>query len=358
MSAYRQKYPLPSQNVSAGGNVVVDLAGLPDDARLTAILLEIAGTFTSASTDQAVTLADSAVLLQTADLDSDFFFLRGTGRLLVALEHLMTGRKFGTLLTATTGGVAGRATIVIPLADPTAIKPNDCAVPVRLIQDRTLNIGFKSALTLGTTDEVTVSSATLKPTAILAPDNGDTIPSKSRINYEDWAQATAMLKPGHFSHLGIYEEAMAVTLAEIAQVSLSLDGQPIVDRTYTTQLVADFNRVRCSDAASMLSYQPSASQFFIPVLAPEDKYQATNLPRAENSARADIDSGTQSTARWFYRQVVPAEPAIEASAIRKLGFEPETALMQSKTESKSQLGGSPKRVYRNARLLPKRIYRA
>lgn len=358
MSAFREKYPLPSKSMSAGGNAVIELGGLPDDCRLAGIMLSVLLTTTAASGTPAVTVKDILGLLATVDFDSDFFFMRATGKALWVLEKAMRGHKYDTAAASATGGVQMRANAWIPLQDPRSVSPNDTTIPSKLIRDKTLNIGFASSFA-PTWDSivVTCSAATLQATAYCVPDGGDLIPMKSRIAFEDWSQNTLNIKPGYFTDLMFTEEALALTLAEHLQYSLSLDGQPIVDRMPTAQLVDFWNREVCKDAGSELSYQPSASQAFIPILSAGQGYRAVQLPRAIESARIDIDAGSQTGGRVLYRQVLPTQSGEERDAIVKLGLNPQTVKIEAKTAKGNELQGSERRQARVKALLPKRLGR-
>jgi hypothetical protein len=359
--AFKSLYPLPTKDVSANGNAQIELLGLPLAARVAGFILEIIGIGTTAASTQAVTPVNLAILLAQVDCDSDFFFMRATGRLLHVLDRLMQGSAIASAaqsVTCTTGGNSVRGQLYIPLADARARKPQDTAVPVRLLREKTINIGFKSTLALGLTQDVTMSATKLRATAVLLPDNGDTIPTKSRIYFEDWGQATANLQPGHFSHLGVYDEAdLAVDIAQYAQFSLALDGQQVIDRIPSQQLIADYNRKTVRDAAQELSYQPGATLEFIPIISEPDKYELTKVPYAEGACRADIDSGSATTARYFYRQVLQINETEGRSAAVRLGHDPEVSKVSVKTDSKAPPQGSAARVARHSRLLPKRLER-
>jgi hypothetical protein len=360
--AYKVMYPLPAKQILADGNVQIEMLGLPLAARVAGFILEINGTATTGSSTQAVTPVDLAVLLKGIDLDSDFAYVRATGRLLHVLDRLMNGFAIASAaqsVTATTGGVAVRGMVYLPFADNRSRKPNDTAIPVRLLREKTLNVQFKAtALTLGTTNEVTISNGTLRVIAVLVPEDGDVIPTKSKIYFEDWSQATANLNPAHFTHLGIYDESdLAVTDAEYAQLSIAMDGQQLFDRIPTQHLVSRYNQLVPRDAAQELSYQPAASLPFIPVICEPDKYQLTQVPYANGSVRADIDSGSKTSARWFYRQVIQINEGEGRAAAVRLGHDPEASQVSVKTDSKAPLEGSADRVQRHSRLLPKRLHR-
>jgi hypothetical protein len=194
--------------------------------------------------------------------------------------------------------------------------------------------------------------------AKLIEESGDVIPTKVRIQHEDWSQATASLKPGHFTHLGIYDETdLVVTAAEYAQLTVGMDGKNMYDRVVTQQLLALYNQLVVKDESQELSYQAGINLDFIPIIVQPDKYKLTQIPYAENEVRVDIESGSKSSARYLYRQCVPMRDAEARGNMQRLGYEPETAKISVKTLSKEPLKGDESRVLRHARLLPKRIER-
>lgn len=359
MSSFKFMHPLPVKSLDAGGQVSVELSGLPIQAMVAAFIVEITGTATAASSTSALTPVTLAQLITNVDLDSDFLFIRTTGRGLHVLDRLMNGTPIASsaqTITANTTGVAARGMLRIPLADPRAAFPNDTAVPVRLIREKTINFNFKSALTLGLTPEVTISAAQIRIFAQLVPETGDVVPTKVRIQHEDWNQLTASLKPGHITHLCTYDETdLVVTIAEQAQLSLGFDGAQLYDRVQTQHLIAKWNEQVPRDQAMQLSYQAAQNLDFIPIIFQPDKYKLTQVPFAESEVRADIESGTATGARWLYRQALPLRDGEARNAMLRLGHEPEAAKVSVKTGSKEPLKGPEERVLKHARLLPKRI---
>jgi hypothetical protein len=361
VGAYKTFYPLPAKDLVADGNVAVELSGLPIQARVAAFMVQISGTATSASSTAAITADMLAQLIKAVDLDSDFWYVRATGRSLHVLNRLMTGFRVASAaqgVTATTGGVAVTGMLAIPASDERSENPNDTAVPVRLLREKTLNFQFKTggALTLGTTPEVTLTNCKLKVYAILVPEDGDVIPAKSRIYFDDKAEASANLPAGHYTHMCIYKESTLVTTnAEYVKMSLAFDGAQLYDRVETAQFIAKYNQLVPRDAAQELSYQPAGSNEFLPLIYQPDKYKLTQVPYADGTVRADIDDGTLTAARYLYRVILPVTEAETRNAAVRLGHDAETSKVKVKTSSKTPLQGSAERVNRHARILPKRL---
>ena len=359
MGAFRSLYPLPSKSPAAGGNAVIELSGLPDECRVAGFLLSFGCTTTAASGTPAVLNSDLVSLMATVDLDSPYLFVRSTGVGLWVLQYMMQGGLLNTSTASATGGVAKRANVWIPLIDPRCTSPNDACIPSKLIRDKSINVAFATSFA-PTWDSVVVtcSAATLQATAFLIPDGGDVLPTKSRIAFEDWSQNTINLAGrGYFTDLYFSEEAMALTLAEHLQYTVSLDGNPVIDRIPTHQLADHWNRSCCRDAASALSFQAAASQRFIPILSATQGYKATQLPRGLNSVRIDIDSGSQTGGRICYRTLEPTSAGEERDAIIKMGHDPMTVQVEAKTAKASAVQGSPKRQERIKAVLPKRLSR-
>jgi hypothetical protein len=362
MSSFKSRFPLEGKSVAAGGNAIFDLTQLPDDGRLQGIMLELICTSTAASGTATIYPSDIIQALALVDLDSEFFFLRATGRMLHVLYRHMEGMALGgnTGVVQGTGGVSMRAHCWIPIIDRRALNPNDTAIPARLLNNKTLNVTFASSLALTISNVVyTLSAATLRAVAHMAPSSGDMLPVKSKIAFEDWSALQANLAPGVFSHLGVYDESdLSLTPEQYAQFSLSADGQTILDRQLANQCVADYNLNVPRDAASCLACQPTVACEFMPLITPRLGYKLPQLIRAKRGFRVDIDSGTATGGRYYYRQVLPITDSEEKSAIAKLGLNPETTIPEVKTASKNEPSGSVSRQHRHARLLPKRLHRA
>lgn len=359
---FKTRFSLPVKDLVAGGGAEVECNSIPDNSRIAGFLIALAGTATAASETSAVTCENLVQLISQLNLDSEFLYIRLSGRDIHCLEWAMLGKPTASRaqsITATTGGVACRVEMYLPLADPRALNPNDTAMPARLIKDRTISITPKSVFTLGLSPEVTVSAVQLRITAILVPESDEQLPVKTRMYFEQWNQQTANLSPGHFSHLICTGDGtLTCTREQYAQMSVGFDGSSLVDRQMTADLIADWNRAMACASDHELSYQAAQPLPFIPLITPPDrKYKLTQLCRADSVVRVDIESGTATTGRYVYRTFKEVSDDDAAAGARKMGHDPDTVKIKIKTASKVAVAGSANRVMRHTRLLPKKLER-
>lgn len=352
-------HPLPVKDVSANGQVSVELGNLPVRSIVAGFIIGLEGTATAASSTSAFTPVTMAQLITNIDLDSDMLQIRLTGRAVHVLDRIMNGKPTASAaqtITATTGGVAAMGMLRLSLSDPRCADPDATAMPARLLRQHTLNFNFKSTLTLGLSPEVTMSAMKLRVFAQLLPENGDVIPVKQNIRWENWNQLTANLKAGHYTHLAIYDESdLAVTLAEYAQLTMQMDGENMYDRVQTPHFVAKYNQEVPRDQAMELSYQAAQNLDFLPLIFQPDKYKLTKVPECEQGLTVTIESGTATGATYIYRQCLPLRDAEGRATMLRLGHDPETSKVTVKTLSKEPLKGDEARVLKHARLLPKRL---
>jgi len=369
MAGYKQLFPLPVKTPAAGGNSVVELEGIAGlDARVAGFMFELTGTGTTGSSTQAVTPKSLSGLLANIDLDSDWFNVRATGRLLHHLHKVMYGASLGQgeTVTCTTGGVAARGYYSLPCIDERSLNPFDGAVPCKLFSGKTISINYAASLTLDLTVDVVMSALSLRPYAVLVPSSGPKLPMRSMIRYEDFAAATANIqKTGYMPHLFCYSDsaegataAGVVTAAQYAQFTLQAGGQTLLDRVLTQHLLAQFGSRMIRDSGQLMSYQDSVNLDFIPLLFPTNSWKALQQPRTGGTVTIDTDSGTATAWRYAYRMLLDTDPALEAEGARIMGYDPAQHSVQASTASKAGLEGSASRVNRAHRILPKRIVRA
>ncbi len=359
---YKKSYELEQKTWSSGGKLIVQLAGLPKDHRLTHILMETSATVTKANMGSVTVYPRSlAKVFALVEHKSPRWSVRRTGRQLWLDAKHQDGKSLNNASTTIAGsGGTGTLTNFMRLSpvDFSAGSPNDCAMPTSLLEGKTIEITCASTSTIET--DTTISACTVKFTCFFIPGAGDTIPSKVRQDYEDWNQATALLRPGVYSHLYIYDESDdAVTTTEYTKIRVQMDGREVVDNLPTTQLIAEYNRVSVQGASqdNELEQLPTSTALFIPVITPEKGSKLSNLPTATQTCRADI-TGSVSTARWAYRTIELASESEDNEAMRLMGVaEPERTPRGEKTSSKVAVNATGVRSAVLSRILPKRFVR-
>lgn len=358
---YKKSYELEQKTWTSGGKLIVQLAGLPKDHRLTHILIEQTSTVTNAGATGGIYPRSLATSLALIEHKSPRWTVRRTGKQLWNDAKHMDGKSLNNAAVSVTG-MGGSAEVKcfmrLSPVDFNAGSPNDCAQPTSLMEGKTIEITCASTPTVES--GFTISATTLKFTCFFIPGAGDTVPTKVRQDYEDWAQATALLRPGVYSHLYIYDESdSAVTTTEYTKVRVQQDGREVVDNLPTTQLIAEYNRVSVQGASqdNELEQLPTGTALFIPVITPEKGYKVSNLPTATQTCRADI-TGSVSTARWAYRILELASETEDNEAMRLMGVaEPERTPRGEKTRSKVAVNATGVRASVLSRVLPKRFLR-
>lgn len=358
-------YELEAKTLTPGAKQVINLYNLPRGQRVTHIMLEITATITDVGALSALTTypRELAKLIGQLYLESDVAKVRTTGQILWNLYKHMTGKSLSnTGISYAAGASAGEMTVflIVPFADHRQLDAMDTAIPAELLEGRTLEIQCPDSFAVGTQESgvQTASNVTLRSTLFLGDGAGEVVPVVTRLDYEDWSQATAYLRPGSYSHLGIYDPADdLVTIAEYDRLEAGMDGIDVIDRIRVKQLVADYNDKHAFGASqdNELEQLPLDNLLFIPMITPPVNYKIPSVPFAQKTVRVDI-TGTATGARFYYRTLGERSPEVEYAAARIFGHrEPERVQFNMKTVSKMELQAPPKRFRRLRRLLPLRL---
>ena len=381
-------YELEAKTWAPGAKLITQMSGLPKGQRVTHIMIELDAMFgyssnqtdwrpdvpgmtpgwgSSAPTDNieidpAGTPEYFARLLTNIDVKSDVLNVRATGKLLTFLYQHMSGHMPSMIThkffysssqpgNSDIGDKPGTLIIIIPCSDPKADNPHDSAVPTELLEGRTIE--FQCASSNQMWFRSIVKQCTIRATVWMIPGNGAVVPVQTRIDWEDWNQQTALLRPGTYPHLFIYDENDGlVRTSEYARVRLQMDGNTVVDRLRSKQLIADYNHRSTSSNANHINLETSG---LIPVLTAGDKYKLSQIPSGSHAVRADIE-GDMIGARFAYRIVEPRVADTEIRSLQRLGVpDPERQSIEVKTASKEPLkGGDAQRIVRMRRTLPVR----
>lgn len=314
------------------------------------------------TTGAPVTVKPSDIIAKVAEvkLNSPLFNVQADGPLLAAIYQHMMGKATDADADVT---IADNATedvtafLYILMADQRSDDPNHGAQDTRLIRDRNIEVRYGSAVIA--TDVEIQAGGNVYPVLEVTEGAGIALPAKVRIGYEDWAQKTANLPEGAYSHLFALKSGGGVlTPTDIARVRcVDGDGGIVVDSLRLEDLAQDFNHKYALGTDAGPEALDVQSMSFAPIITAPDKYKLTQLNHSVGSMRTDIVEGTATGARFGFRMVEPVQQgSTDASAaLKKLGHpNPERVQLVAKTLSKTPLEGDAKRVAKNFAILPKR----
>jgi hypothetical protein len=203
---------------------------------------------------------------------------------------------------------------VLPLwlRDKSGKRPSDFAIPGALLRDKSIQIeawaGVAGALTLDLTVDVVLTNLIIRPYAIVQPIRQLHVPSITKIFHEDFTAALHRVpSEGLLQYACLYDESdLSLTLAEYAQMSMSANGQKLIDRLPTSALVSEWNELMAEAAADELSYIPSAANAFLPLVTAPKHFSILKLPRSGSGGIAiEIESGSLTSGRILMRQIKP-----------------------------------------------------
>lgn len=366
----RRAYPLKSLTFASGGRAIVELDQLPPDSRLKGILFTAPVQITNAGGTGAIIqpythnrLVDAVKLGKR---------INATGQLLDKLVWLMTGRDpSATLYVPAADGVYSRAlALMLPFMDRDGYEPDDTSPACGMFRDQPIELSFGSTATLYPSANA-VSIGTVQPIALVEKVKPGQLATPVVIDYADQA-AEGRLPPGVYTHLGVCkEDGTALTSAEITEITVEVDGEPVIDRLTVPQLSAIFNAMKAlggevfSAGASATipgeaveehpGYAAAAgatvSVQFVPLLFPQLAGKLTKAWIAQNGIRVKW-SGSLGTLRFFWRRVEPMSDAQVVKAAAKIGQV--ATNVRTRTASKAPITDSPTGRLLSA-ILPKQV---
>lgn len=360
---------LERKTISSGGTPIVQLSTINQRVRLPGIMLRAVLTIVQGAGATLISGANLSRVFQSVVLGKR---IRTTGRFLDVLGWLMAGRDFSQPadVPAAAGTYRRIVDLVVPLADFDALSPFDTAPHAKMFSDETLDLAFADfAATFGANSTIT---GQLRPYAYAMPGDQAVVASPTRINFSDFAGGSALLPRGTFSHMVLYkEDGTALTSAEISALSVSIDGEQVVNRASIDDIACLWNWAKAKGSGLLVSSatgpiggeslpdQPdpaagasdAVSVPFLPILFPAHRYKMTHLVTARAQVQVDYE-GTASSVRIGYRQIEEVGEEAFEKAKQKLGV-PHLAGVRSKTIGKTDPSDD-----RARRLLPKRAVAA
>ena len=257
----RRIVPLKSINFASGGRAIVELDQLPGGHYLNGLLFNLPINFVAPAAAQA------AVLPRTFDRVLDLVKCgrrwNVTGAAINALNWVMSGydNSATDYIVANANGVLDRTVnLFLPLSDFNAYEPDDTAPAVEVLKDTPLELGMGSlaALFPGMT---TITPGILQTYAVCMRGAPGKQSTPVMLDIFDLTP-DSRIDPGVYSHLAMFkEDGTNITATELGNLTLYVDGTPILDAISISALAALFNATKSKGA------QPSATAITTPFLA-------------------------------------------------------------------------------------------
>jgi hypothetical protein len=364
-SMYTGTLELESRTITAGGKVLIPIAGLQAGQAVKHIVCELDGTLTNSTgaiiNTSARILNNVIAILQ---LKSARYKVRATGFQMACLYRAMHGKNAtdNAYAVPATGSIPAKGWLWIEFRDTRAVQPDEFDMPCELLESKNIELAFAQSLTLATG---LTFAGTVRPTVFYAPPKSHGyLPPSVLIDYADWGGQTANLTPGTYTDLYVIDETDgSVSIAQVTNLRLRMDGANVLDTVRSEMLVAKFNheQVAGGDIGNDSEGLPADNFLFLPGITPPFGYQIPNLPTGMTSVRADI-TGTTTAPRFFSRVIEQTTDATDSNDIAAV--EHITPVAASKTPrapataSKLRIVGSPLRVQHVSSTIAKAYPRA
>jgi len=358
---------LEKKAIATGSRFPIQLAPLPPKVRVRGLLLRALLTIVQGAGASAVTGVALSRFLASAVVGKR---VRATGMFIDKLAHLMAGKDFNYPpgVPADAGTYTRMVELFIPWADLHQLEQLDTAAGARMYSDESLELEFADFATVFGAN--TTMTGTLKTYAVTEPFDGAVVASPTRMNYQDVGGQSIILPAGTYSHLFAYKETgLGITSAEISAVSLTVDGEQVLNRVSIDDLTCLWNLMRARGAAVQsasdtvpvageeLTSEPGAAAAagsgitveVVPLIVTPERYKLTHLLHAESQVQVDFEGTLTSGFRLGYRMVEEQSPEQVAKAAAKLGS---PHLTKSRPKASGKTSPSDPRAHR---LLPKRL---
>jgi len=353
----RRTIALKTLTLTSGGRGLIELDQLPPSHYLQGILFTVPLTMLQNA-------APAAVLPRTFNRIIDSLKIGRrvavTGQALDVLNWLMTGRDQSS--TDYIGAGAGTfdriVNVAFPFTDPTAYEPNDTAAAVEVFRDTPLELVFGSLATLfpSFTGAGSVTPGGFQALAVIESGTPGKVATPVQVDVIDLNTDTR-LDPGVYTHLAIFkEDGTAITSAEVATLTVYIDGTPVIDTLTLPQLSALFNMMKASGSSpratatttpflsvpgESLNDEPGGaaaagsgvSAEFLPVLYPDAAGKLTKAWPCPTGIRIRY-TGTGTGLRAVTRRIEPVSDAAAFKAGLKMGLSGVRGI-RAKTSSKA-----------------------
>jgi hypothetical protein len=374
----RRIVPLKSITPVSGGRALIELDQLPTDYCLKGLHFSMPFYATNASGAAAVNHYTLNRFIDSVKIGKR---ISTTGSLMDKLAWLSKGSDSSALAGlpafATSSGAFSRVlNLVLPFADYDAYEADDTSPNVAAFRSTPVELAFGAFATLLGANW-TPTMGTFQPLAIIQKVQPGRVAPPTIIDYVDAAGYEARLEPGVYTHLFVAKEDGApITSAEVTDMTVYVDGEPVLDRITVAQLGALFNFIKAKGTEPQsatiavtgitipgegVTDQPTTAADagagvvnaeFLPLLYPQP---AGKLSKAWMSG-AGIKvkwAGSLSSLRFGFRRIEPQADAAVVKAAAKVGVANPTTI-RAKTASKAPLGNSP-RARLVASILPKQV---
>jgi len=236
----------------------------------------------------------------------------------------------GKLLGQYTAVGAGAATFVldfdlmVPVWDPTAIRADDSAMPVRLMADKSLQVSMAPAGIFGGT--IVITAGTIYCESYGVHDTADEpqvrAPEPRVLRMLDPGGQTIPLEPGIYHDFFLcFANGCDLTAAGLTHATCVMDGYEVVSRLLSEQLIANWNILSCWDVHNSGLVWPDSR---LPIIAPSRvNGQITKRPYATKTGAVVTIYGTLATPHCVYWLTKFKDSGKIAQAIRAYGHSDE-----------------------------------
>lgn len=336
----KRLHQLPSAAWVNGGNIQIPTKDLPALARIKAFVFRLEGVFTTGAAAAAIASTQLHRLISMIDAGP---LVRASGQYWRSLEWATRGGQtsipFG--LPAANNEVHRRhITWTIPFYDKRSQFPgDDCPVGAEY-SDKVIQIETAAfaGLGAGTWDTLANLTGTLRVFALLDEPN-DAPASQVKFGHVDLTGQAPTMDSGLYVDAFIYRESAAViTSAQVATVSMQVDGTQLADITRLSEYARIFNDLHGlgSDletahattpvAGEQLPETPAAaagsadtvSVPFVPLITPAPGYKRSQGVRVESALRVDY-TGTDNSIRVGFRKIVARSESDAIQAFQRIG---------------------------------------
>jgi hypothetical protein len=365
-------YRLERKPFASGTPVILDLSPIPAGHRVRHIMLGFEDIVLTAGAAAALVTGDKLTkLINGVSVGNRLAgTVKTSGKMLDILSWLMQGKDFDLPadLPANNNEVFRRSpTIVVPFADLGAVEKGDNAPRVELLREEGVQVDFID-ITQAPFTSLASAVGQLKPIAYIEPAPQKVVHAPVDIGYAEFAAKVCKLSksPRAYTHLFLFKESgAAITAAELATVTLYVDGEPFFmgDGLTIQDLARAYNLHRANGAnvqvtsataeqggeaidaeASKVNAGTAVSLPWVPIYSPEQGHKVSKALYAAENIQVETTGTLADSFRLGYRAVVADDGKAIASA---LGLNPAT--LEPKTASKHKMPWS-----RSAYLMAKR----
>lgn len=363
----RRLHLLESKTYVPGGNLQISLRDLPPGYRVQGILLRLEAVFTTGAAAALIPSQQLFRLFQNIEIGKQ---TKVTGLLLHLLGWLQKGaEQYLPAAIPATNATAFRRTVEveIPWYGVQAWAPGDLAPQTEETSNLAMSIDMAAwaaldggSNTWNTLNAATGVAGTVRAYAVLDESN-EIISPKVRLGYVDWNGQSAILEPGAYEYLFVYnEDGSAIDSTQVITAAMAADGQKVSDPLKLEEYALLFNAFNASapvyrsssatvpQGGSAITHEPAntggaaatVTAELLPLVfgAPGKKISQSLIVRS--NLRVDF-TGSKTAFRLAFKRIDPHDESSAVASAQRQGI-PVTSAAQltPKTESKAPLSAS------------------